>query len=177
MDRRAGTTERRLDPEGLIMSTTRNGGLAWLLPMVLAVALIASPAARAQFPGYGMGFGYPAYGYGGYGYPGFGMGYGMGYGYGFPGYGLGYPGLGYGVGGYGMGYGIGGPGYGYAAGFPAVLPYGGPMAFAPYANPMFGLGMTPLGTQSYFTESNTLGRAQLSADRRARARELLRYGR
>jgi hypothetical protein len=51
------------------------------------------------------------------------------------------------------------------------------MAFAPYANPMFGLGLSPLGAQSYFTESSALGRAQLSADRRARARELLRYGR
>src|SRR3954465_11514629 len=99
------------------MYAIRIGGFASLL----ALFLLAAPPARAQFPGYGFGYGYPAYGYGG-GFPGFGMGYGVGYGGGFPGFGYGMPG-------YGLGYGMTAPWYGYAAGFPAVLPYGGPMAF------------------------------------------------
>jgi hypothetical protein len=74
--------------------------------------------------------------------------------------------------GYGYGYGYG-DGYGY---LPA-MPYAGPLIGSAYANPLFGTGLTPLGVQSYFTESNMLGRAQLEANRRSRARELLRYGR
>ncbi|MGZ3336579.1 MAG: hypothetical protein ACXWOV_16045 [Isosphaeraceae bacterium] len=69
-------------------------------------------------------------------------------GYGFPGYGYGYASP--------FGYGM--PGYGYG-----IL------------NPFFGLGLTPLGIHSYFTESNLLGRGQLEASRRARARELQGY--
>ena len=140
-----------------------------------------APSGPAQFPGYGWGFGYPAYGYGmygspyGYGYPGMGFGYGaMGYGYPAVGYGvnLGYPGMGYGGGfgygamNYGMGYGF--PGMGYTFGYPGV-PYAGPSISSPYANSLFGVGLSPLGVNSYFTEANLMGRAQLRADRRAGA--------
>jgi len=73
-------------------------GKSQALVLIGALLVFAPGAARAQFPGYGWGYGYPAYGYGmGYGY---GMpvyGYGMGYGYGMPGYGSGY-GRGYGSG-------------------------------------------------------------------------------
>lgn len=141
------------------MSITRAHGLSWTLAMVLGGLVFTSTPAQAQFPGAGFGYGMP------------GMGFGMpGMGYGMPGMGFGMPGIGF-----GMAY--PGFGFGFPAGFPAVLPYGGPMAFSPYANPMFGVGLSPLGTGSYFVESNMMGRAQLSADRRARARELLRHGR
>jgi hypothetical protein len=139
---------------------------------VVAALLILSPSpARAQFFGAGWGYGYPGYGYGYFGY-----------GYGYPGYGYGYPSYGYGYGNpwYGGFY----PGYGSAFAPPAIaygygpaLPYAGPLFASPYANPLFGLGLSPLGVQSYFTEANLLGRGQLEADRRARARELLRNGR
>ena len=191
-------------PRGLLHQEafmSRIGGFfgkrARTLSMVLAL-LVASPGlAMAQF--LGGGYGYGGWGYGGYGYPGFGFGgygvspYGYGYGYGYPGYGMGYGGMGYG----GMGYGYSGmggfyPGYGYgygygtlypnitagyALGYAPGVPYAGPAMSSPYTNPLFGLGLTPLGVQSYFTESNMLGRGQLEADRRTRARELLRSGR
>jgi hypothetical protein len=145
--------------------------------------------ASAQF--WGGGFGYGGWGYGGYGYPGFGFGgygmspfgYGYGYGFGYPGYGMayGYPGFGgfYPGMGYGYGYGFGYPNItsGYALGYAPGLPYAGTMMASPYTNPLFGMGLTPLGVQSYFAESNMLGRGQLEADRRTRARELLRNGR
>jgi hypothetical protein len=159
------------------------------LLMVLAL-LVASPGlARAQFLG---GWGYGGWGYGGWGYPGYGFGgYGMSpyaFGYGYPAYGIGvggmaygYPGFGGFYPGYGYGYGYGYP-YpnittGYALGYSPGLPYAGPAMSSPYTNPLFGLGLTPLGVQSYFAEANMLGRGQLEADRRTRARELLRYGR
>ena len=80
-----------------------------------------------------------AMGYGGMGYGGMGYG-GMGYG------GMGYGGMGYG----GMGY--GGMGY-YGFG------YGNPGFYTPgLMNPLFGVGMTPLGAQSYLYETRVLGR-------------------
>ena len=108
--------------------------------------------------GYGYGYGVPAMGYGmgGYGMSGYGYGmggYGMGgYGYGMGGYGMG--GYGYGMGGYGYGmggYGYGMGGYGYGYGYPGV--YGGG-----YMPPMYGIGLTPLGTQSYMIETQLFGR-------------------
>jgi len=137
------------------------GGSPRLFALILTSVFLVPGQARAQFPGYGLGYGY--------GYP--------AYGYGYPGFGYGYPAYPVGFGFSGYGFGFGPAAYGYVAGFPPVLPYGGPQALSPYANPMFGLGLTPLGTQSYFFEANSLGRGQLEADRRARARELLRYGR
>jgi hypothetical protein len=53
------------------------------------------------------------------------------------GFGYGYPGVGYGAG-YGYGY----PGF-----------YGGG-----YMPPMYGIGLTPLGTQSYMMETQLFGR-------------------
>ena len=165
------------------------GKRAQTLSMVLGLVLASPGLARAQFLG---GFGYGGWGYGGYGYPGYGFGgYGVspymyGYGYGYPAYGMGYGGMGYGYPGMGGFY----PGYeygygtlypnitaGYALGYSPGLPYAGPAMSSPYTNPLFGLGLTPLGVQSYFAESNLLGRGQLEADRRTRARDLLRNGR
>jgi hypothetical protein len=156
-------------PEASVMSTIRVRCICWYLAPIVAIFLLVTPPARAQFPGYGFGYGYPAYGYG----AGYGMA-GYGFGYGFPGMGYGF---GYGMPGYGFGFGNPGFGYGGVGGFPPVVPYGGFLGYSAYANPMVGVGLTPLGTQSYFTESNMLGRAQYSADQRARARQLLRYGR
>jgi hypothetical protein len=164
--------------EAFLMSTIRIGASSWLIAAVLAGVLLAAPPARAQVAGYGFGYGYPGYGFG-YGYP----GNGFNYGYGYPGFGYGFPAIGYGFGygipAYGFGYGYPGFGYGYVGvgGFPPVIPYGGFLGYSAYANPMVGVGLTPLGNQSYFIESNMLGRAQYSADQRARARELLRHGR
>jgi len=81
------------------------------------------------------------------------------------------PGYGYGMGGYGF------PGIGIYYGYPAAAAFGycTPIATSPYLNPFFGLGLTPLGVQSYLTEANLLGRGQLEASRRARARELQGY--
>ena len=147
------------------------GRLRYMPILALAILLVPARPARAQFPAYGgggMGFAYPAWGYGGfYGYPG--MGYdGMGYGYGGMGYG--YGGMGYGYG--GMGYGFpgmgggfyGGYGYpGYAYGGPGFqyygFGYGNPGFYTPgLMNPLFGIGMTPLGAQSYMYETQVLGR-------------------
>jgi hypothetical protein len=173
-------SERRPEPEAFDMSTFRSVCKCWYLAPILGAFLFAVPTARAQFPGYGFGYGYPAYGNGfGFGMPGYGFRYGypgMGFGYPGMGYGLGYGMMGFGMMGYGLGYGY--PGFGYGVGgFPPVMPYGGFLGYSAYASPMVGVGLTPLGTQSYFTEQNMLGRAQYSADQRARARELLRYGR
>jgi hypothetical protein len=140
--------------------------------MVLIAALVfTAGTARAQFPGYGWGYGWPAYGYG-YGMP---YGYGMGYGYGWPAYGYGYgygmPFYGYGMGGYGP------PGLGSYYGYPAfgVFGSGNSIFNSPALNSLFGVGMTPLGLNSYLVESNLLGRGQLQASQRARARELQGY--
>jgi hypothetical protein len=154
--------------------------------MLSIAALAAAPgSARAQFFGYGGGYGFPAgygmyggyygYGYPAYGYPGFGYGFGNpAFGYAFPayGYGFGFPA-------YGFGYGYGFPAYGFPAygvgfgyGFPAGYAYGGLPFAAPYLNPLFGVGTSPLGLQSFVTESNLFGRAQLAADQRARLRNL-----
>ncbi len=164
-----------------------------------AVLVFASGSARAQWGygmGYGMGYGYgmPYYGYGmgyGYGMPFYGYGYGMPYygsgmGYGWPGYGygMGFGGYGYGMGFGGLGYGMplagygglggyGVPGLGVYYGYPSygVFGSGSPLVNSPYLNQYFGVGMTPLGIHSYFFESNLLGRGQLMADQRARARQ------
>jgi hypothetical protein len=57
------------------------GRSAWTMILALAIVVVASETANAQFPAYGgmgMAVGYPGWGYGGfYGYPGMGYG-GMG---------------------------------------------------------------------------------------------------
>jgi len=141
----------------------------------VATLALASGEASAQYPGYGLGyesqdiyFGGPVssygngltgfdYGMSGFAYPGMGSGfdYGMsGFGYGVSDFA--YPGLSY-------GYGVG-PAFGYD-GTATALPYG---------NPLFGVGATSLGGESFLTEPNRVGRGQLQADRRARARNLRR---
>jgi hypothetical protein len=132
----------------------RFGNLCGILVLALAILVASSGKAEAQFPayggggwsigypGFGFGYGFPGYGFGGFGYPGMGYGYGMGYpGVGF---GYGYPGMGY-------GYGFGMPGYGY--GFGNIYTYSSPLY-----NPMFGVGLTPLGAQSYIVETQLFGR-------------------
>jgi hypothetical protein len=142
--------------------------LGCALVLALAIFLVSSQTACAQFPAYGGGgmtFGFPGWGYGGlYGWPAMGYGYGgLGYGYGGLGYaGVGYPGLGYGYG--GLGYGYGGPGYGgvYPGfGYPAYygFGFGNPGFYTPgLFNPLFGVGLTPLGAQSYMMETQLFGR-------------------
>jgi hypothetical protein len=150
----------------------------WVLALALASFAFTPRECQAQFFGYG-GYGYPGFygGYGGYGmYGGYGFGYpGMGFGYGY-----GYPMMGYGMGGFGypmmggLGYGgyggyggmMGGYGYGYGYPFGAGYPgfsYAGALLSNPYTNPLFGVGLTPLGVNSYFTEMNMLGRGQARA--------------
>ncbi len=116
------------------------------------------------YPGWGYGgfYGYPGIGYGGfgYGYPMAAVPYGYGYGYGYPAYAYGgYPGFQY----YGFGY--GNPGF-YTPGL---------------ANPLFGVGMTPLGVQSYLYETQILGRRSMALKKRrmpaAARRERARSGR
>ena len=132
--------------------------LPWTSILAAAIVLVSAAPARAQFPAYGgggMAVGYPGWGYGGfYGYPAMGYG-GMGYGYGGMGYG--YPVMG---GGFYGGYG-GYPVYGY--GYPGFryygFGYGNPGFYTPgLMNPLFGVGMTPLGAQSYIYETQVLGR-------------------
>jgi hypothetical protein len=140
------------------------GRLRYMPILALAILLVPARPARAQFPAYGgggMGFAYPAWGYGGFsGYPA--MGYdGMGYGYGGMGYG--YGGMGYGYPGMGGGFygGYGFPAYAYAgSGFQYYgFGYGNPGFYTPgLMNPLFGIGMTPLGAQSYMYETQVLGR-------------------
>ncbi len=153
--------------------------------LALFLVLIPAEKAGAQFMGYG--YGYPGYGYG-YGGPG--MGYGGG---GWGGYGYGYPAMGYGGmggGGYGYpafggavvpaygGYGMGYPGYTYGG-----LGYGG-FGYVPgniglsgvgFWNPMFGVGLTPLGTQSFMTETRLLGRVPRVSNRYSTAAYGRRY--
>ena len=142
------------------------GRLGWTLILALPILLLSSSTASAQFPAYGgggMAVGYPGWGYGGfYGYPAMGYGY-AGIGYGGMGYGgMGYGGMGYGGMGYG-GMGFGGMGYGgMGYGFPGYryygFGYGNPGFYTPgLMNPLFGVGMTPLGAQSYLYETRVLG--------------------
>ena len=132
------------------------GRLRWTLMLALAILLVSSRTAKAQFPAYGA-YGYPAWGYGGmaYGYPAWGYG---GF-YGYPAMGYGYGGMGYGYGGMGFGYpmyGYGYPMYGY--GYPRYPYYGFGYGNPGLMNPLFGVGMTPLGVQSYMYETRVLGR-------------------
>ena len=156
----------------------RRRALAGLAVTLVVLAFAGTPAARAQFPGYGWGYGGMGYDYGMYGSP-YGM-YGSPYGYGYPGVSYGYGAMGYGYGypGMGMGYGYPGMGYGYvspyAFGYPGVN-YAGPLIASPYANSLFGVGLSPLGVNSYFTEMNQLGRGQIQAYRRVPA-PLIRRG-
>ncbi|HZW30226.1 MAG TPA: hypothetical protein VFF52_05920 [Isosphaeraceae bacterium] len=128
--------------------------LCWSLTLGLTILLLSTEKAGAQYPIYGFGYGYPGMGYG---YPG--MGYGFaGMGYGFAGMGYGYPGMGYGYPGYGYGPGAGlaYPGAVYGFGYP------GPYAWG-YGNPLFGVGLSPLGVQSYLYETRVLGRVPRSS--------------
>jgi hypothetical protein len=148
----------------------RPGRLWW--PLIVALALILMPAgkAHAQFMGYGgYGFGYPGWGYGGWGWGGYGYPGGY-YNYGYPFYGMGnfpvygnfnmgYAGFGYG--GYG---GYGGFG-GYGLGYGGYMPGGIGVSGVGYFNPMFGVGLTPLGTQSFFVESKLFGRVPRASGR------------
>jgi hypothetical protein len=157
--------------------------LWWSLTLALVILLMPSRRADAQMVGFAAaagpssigyangypmvnypftsfgspygGMGYGGMGYGGMGYGGMGYG-GMGYGgmgYGGMGYGgMGYGGMGYGGVGYGMGYGgMGYGGMGYGAGYAGFYGTG-------WNNPMFGVGLTPLGTQSYMTETRLFNR-------------------
>ena len=152
-------------------------GISQAFILIVAALVFAPGTARAQFPGYGWGYGFPGYGYG----------YASPFGYGMPGYGYG---MGYGLACLAtawdtvtvcryvmvMAWGVRLPGTGIYYGYPAFAAFGyGRIATSPYLNPFFGLGLTPLGIHSYFTESNLLGRGQLEASRRARARELQGY--
>ena len=120
--------------------------------LALAILGTASAPAQAQFPAYGgggFGVAYPGWGYDGfYGYPGMGYGYGM-MGYGYPAMGGGF------YGGYGYpGFAYGGPGFEYYG-----FGYGNPGFYTPgLMNPLFGVGMTPLGVESYLYETQVLGR-------------------
>ena len=155
----------------------RLGRLWWTPLLALALVLMSTGTARAQFMGYGgYGYGYPGWGYGGWGWGGYGYP-SVAYNYGYPGYGLGnipvsgnfvmggpgygYGGMGYGYG--GMGYGYGGMGYGY--GGLGYAPGGIGMSGVGYWNPMFGVGLTPLGTSSYMMETNLLGRVPRTSAR------------
>jgi hypothetical protein len=130
------------------------------LTLAVAVLLVSSQEAQAQFPAFGgggMAVGYPFFGYG-YGFPGMGYGYGgLGYGYPIGGYGIGpygVGGYGYGGMGFGMGYGPFGYGFGgYGYGYPDIY-----AQTSPLYNPLFGVGLTPLGAQSYMTETQLFGR-------------------
>ena len=141
----------------------RLGRSGWTLILALAIVLVSSQTASAQFPAYGGGgfaVGYPFFGYG-YGFPGMGYGYGhpiggygIGpYGMGGYGYGMGYGGMGYGMGYGGFGYGYPGYGYGYGYGYPNIY-----ARTSPLYNPLFGVGLTPLGAQSYILETQLFGR-------------------
>jgi hypothetical protein len=142
----------------------RLGRLGWTLTLAVVIALSFSGKAQAQFPAYGMGYGFPGMGYGfpgmGYGFPGMGFGYG-GWGGWYPGWGFSYtpypyyepgytlPALGAGY--PGLGYGYAFPGTGLGMGYLNLYGSG-------YYSPLFGVGLTPLGTQSYLFETQLLGR-------------------
>ncbi len=93
-----------------------------------------------------------------------------GMGYGGMGYGMGYGGMGYGMGYGGMGYGYGYPGFGYGGGYAGYYGTG-------WRNPMFGVGLTPLGTQSYMTETRLFNRVPGLALLRLRIPRAVRQGR
>jgi hypothetical protein len=127
------------------------------LSAMLAIVLLFSGRAGAQFPAYsggGVVYGYPGWGYGGfYGIPPMAYGYGA-VGYGYPGWGYGYPGAAFGSPFMGAGY-SGGYGYPIYYGFG----YGNPGFYTPgLFNPWFGAGLTPLGAQSYMIETQLFGR-------------------
>jgi hypothetical protein len=144
----------------------------WSLVLALAVVLMPSGTAHAQYFGYDAGYGgYPGWGYGypgvGFGFPGLGYGYsgagyampgwGFGYpGFGFGGFGFGYGGFGYPFFGYGLGPGLTYPGPVYGFGYPGVG-YAGSYASSVW-NPMVGAGVTPLAAQSYMLETQVFGR-------------------
>jgi hypothetical protein len=115
----------------------------------LTILLMTAGKACAQLPGYGWGGGYPGVGFG---YPGVGYGY-TGVGYSYPAFGYGYPAFGYGYPafGYGLGSGLAYPGPVWSVGYP--FPYN-----PAYGNPLFGVGLSPLGVQSYLFETRLLGR-------------------
>jgi hypothetical protein len=147
--------------------------LWWSLIVALAIVLMPTGTAHAQWGFGGGGWGYPGWGYGGWGWGGYGYP-SFAYNYGYPGYGLGnipvsgnfiMGGPGFGYGGYGgMGYGgYGGMGYGFG-GF-GYAPGGIGMSGVGYWNPMFGVGLTPLGTQSYMMETRLLGRVPRTSPR------------
>jgi hypothetical protein len=96
------------------------------------------------------------YGLSGFAYPGAG-----GYDYGMTGFGYGMSDFAY-----------AGMNYGY--GVELTFGDGGTATAFPYMNPLFGVGTTSLGAGSFLTESNQLGRSQVQADRRPRARNLRR---
>jgi hypothetical protein len=155
-DRRGRACEGRTAMRHVMPRFGRSG---WAVILALAILLVSARTASAQFPAYGgggMAFGYPGWGYGGfYGYPAIGYGYGYG-------------GIGYGSG--AVGYGYPGPAYGFPAwggnfyggyGYPAYygFGYGNPGFYTPgLLNPLFGVGMTPLGAQSYMLETRVFGR-------------------
>jgi hypothetical protein len=129
-----------------------------ILTLAMVIVLVPAKDVGAQFMAYGGGYGFPAMGYG-YGYP------GLGYGYDYPGLGYGY--APYAYGGFGYGYGYGYPGYAYGLGYPGNF-YGldNPGFYTPgLMNPLFGVGLTPLGVQSYQFETRLLGRVPRSATR------------
>jgi hypothetical protein len=153
-------------------------GLVRSAPVLLvALALISGPARTARGQYFGYGYGYPAYGYGfpgyglaAYGYPmggygSFGYGYpwhGYGYGLGYPAFGFGYGYPGFGLGGFGFGFGAGYPGFAFGWNYPYttdwLASFTNPPIMPGLYNPYFGVGMTPLGLQSYLAERYMLGR-------------------
>ena len=154
---------------GVIRSTT--------LSLLLSVATLAlaSGEANAQFPEYGWDYSFPDRGFGGsispYGYGMTGFDYGMS-GFAYPGMASGYD---YGMGGFGYGVpDLGYPGISYGYGVGQAFGDGDTATAFPFMDPLFGVGTTPLGGQSLVTDSNRVGRRQLAADRRARARNLRR---
>ena len=148
----------------------RPGRAGWTLILALAIVLMPTGKANAQYMGFG-GWGNPGWGYGGWGYGGWGWG---GYGYPSIAYNYGYPGYGFGTipvagnfvmgaPGYGGFGGFGGDGYGFG-GF-GYAPGGIGMSGVGYWNPMFGAGLTPLGNYSYMMETRLLGRVPQASAR------------
>ena len=126
----------------------------WSLTLALVIILMPSRKTDAQMVGYGVAVGPPSNVYWNgsptvnYPFTSFGSAYpGMGYG------GMGYPVTGYGAIGYG---GVGYPafrygGVGYGPGYAGYYRTG-------WRNPLFGVGLTPLGTQSYMRETRLFNR-------------------
>ena len=113
---------------------------------VMSLSLAAGEA-NAQFPGYGWGYDYPVTGFN---YGAGGIDYGLSA-FGFPPYGTS------GYGGYSVGPAFGG---------------GGTANGLTYMGALFGSGTTVVGNQGFANGSNRSGRAQVGADRRAKARRL-----